>query len=65
MLGNLIIEIKKSKFSQGKIAEYLGISANSMSKKVTGKWDFTASEMFAIQKEFFPDKSLEYLFAKQ
>lgn len=64
MYGNLIAEMKKAKITQTRIAKLLQISNNSVSKKISGKFSFRADEMFAIQKEFFPDKTLEYLFTK-
>lgn len=65
MLGNLIIEAKKRKITYTLIAKLLSLSNNSVTQKMRGKRDFTASEMFAIQKEFFPDMTLEYLFEKK
>lgn len=64
MYGNLMAEMKKHRISQRDIARKLNISDNSMSAKMLCRHDFSNTEMFAIQKEFFPDKTLEYLFTK-
>lgn len=64
MYGNLYIEMKKKDLSQVVISNKIGITPRSFNYKIRGKKDFTTSEMFAIQKEFFPDKTLEYLFTK-
>lgn len=64
MYGNLMAEMRNAKITQRAIAKTIEISENAMSAKMYGRHDFTASEMFTIQKEFFPDKTLEYLFTK-
>lgn len=64
MYGNLYIEMKKKDVSQADISKRLGITSRAMSNKIRGKTDFTTSEMFTIKNEFFPDKTLEYLFTK-
>ena len=64
MYGNLYIQMKKSEHSQTQVRKELGITSRAFNSKMRGKHDFTTSEMFTIQKEFFPDKTLEYLFTK-
>lgn len=65
MLANLAVEMKMKKVTQTQIAEALKITNFSVWKKINGKTDFTASEMFKIQDTFFPDKDLRYLFEKK
>ncbi len=62
MFGNLYKEIKLKGITQTEICKYLGLTNYGFHKKIRGDTDFTSKEMFAIQQEFFPDKSLEYLF---
>lgn len=64
MFGNLYKEIKLNNITQTQISRLLKITNRAMNLKIRGKTDFTSDEMFAIQKEFFPDKSLEYLFKR-
>ena len=65
MLLNLYAEIKRTNKTQTKVAKFLGISNRSFNQKIRGETNFTSDEMFAIQMEFFPDKTLEYLFKKE
>ena len=65
MLLNLIGEMKKAKITQSDLAELLKKSNNIISQKINGKREFKASEMFLIKNAFFPELSLEYLFAKK
>lgn len=64
MLGNLYVEMKIQKITQAQLAQAINNTTRAVSNKLLGKRDFTSSEMFAIQKAFFPEKNLEYLFAK-
>lgn len=65
MFGNLYKELKLRKLTQVELSERLGITNRAFNKKIKGQTDFTCDEMFTIQREFFPDKSLEYLFHKE
>ena len=62
MFANLYMELKKAKITQTTVSNALGITNRTLSIKLRGDTDFTSDEMFAIQQEFFPDKTLEYLF---
>nr|DAL93597.1 MAG TPA: Regulatory protein-modification, helix-turn-helix, transcriptional regulator, DNA [Caudoviricetes sp.] len=64
MFANLYTELKKAHITQIRVSKELGITDRSFSKKIHGNTDFTCEEMFAIQQKFFPDKTLEYLFAR-
>lgn len=65
MLLNLIGEMKKAKITQSDLAELLKKTKNIICLKINGKSDFKASEMFLIKDTFFPEFTLEYLFAKK
>ena len=65
MLLNLIGEMKKAKITQSDLAELLKKSKNIICQKINGKREFKSSEMFLIKDTFFPELSLEYLFAKK
>ena len=48
--------------TQTEIAKLIGVSRQSVSKKISGKTDFKAKEMFLIQQTFFKEHSLEFIF---
>lgn len=60
---NLIVEIRRNKYCQKKLGEYIGVTESCMSRKMCGKSDFTYSEMRKIQ-ECFPNCTLDYLFTE-
>ena len=64
MFGNLYKEIKLKGITQTEICKYLGLTNHGFNKKIRGETDFTSKEMFEIQRTYFPDKTLEYLFAR-
>lgn len=43
----------------------MNLSYESVRNKFFGKTEWTRKEMFIIQEDFFPDKTLEYLFNQQ
>ena len=43
--GKLLGRMKEKGYSQERLAEYVGISANSLNRKLSGKLDFKASEI--------------------
>ena len=40
----------------------LGLAYESIRNKFSGKTEWTRKEMFVIQQDYFPNKTLEYLF---
>ncbi len=62
MLLNLKVELCKKGISAAKIARFLGIRRETMSKKVIEKSQFTRDEMYRIHDNFFPETDLYYLF---
>lgn len=63
LFPNLKAEIARKAIKEKDIAKKIGLSAKTFSSRMTGRSDFTLREMMAIKKHFFPDLSLEYLFA--
>lgn len=62
MYPNLEAEMARSKVTQLKLAQILKITPTTISLKLSGKSPFSLKECVEIKKEFFPDKSLDYLF---
>lgn len=62
---NLFKEMKSKGVSQLQLAKTLNISRKSINNKLSGKNEFTQNEMFLTKNVFFPDLTLEYLFAKE
>lgn len=62
--GNLVKAIKDSNKTQGEIAKALNISMQAFSYKINGKKEFKANEMFVIRDKFFPEMSVDELFAR-
>lgn len=65
MYGNLYKELKQRKITQTEISKFLGLTNQAVCEKVNGGSDFKSTEMFAIKDKYFPDLTLEYLFAKE
>lgn len=63
MFPNLLTEMKRKRYSQKGLAEFIGITERSMTKKMNGKTEFTLREMRAVQMAF-PECSLDYLFVQ-
>ena len=61
MYPNLRAEMARKNIKSTVVAEVLGISYDTMSNKMTGKSDFTRTEIFKIRDEFFPNLTLDYL----
>lgn len=62
MFPNLEAEMARSKITQAKLAEILGITPTTLSFKLNGKGTLSLKECVAIKKSVFPDKTLDYLF---
>jgi plasmid maintenance system antidote protein VapI len=65
MFPNLKAEMARQNISSLKMSEYIGCTPKTFSSKMTGKTDFTRSEIFKIQKAFFPNFTVEYLFSEK
>lgn len=64
MFPNLRAEMARIGVDGVKIAAHLGCNPKTLSRKLTGKGEFTLAEIFKIQNRFFPGNSIEYLFKK-
>ena len=59
---NLEAEMARSKITQAKLAEMLGVTPTTLSFKLSGKSTLSLKECVMIKKNAFPDKTLDYLF---
>ena len=64
MFPNLEAEMARNKVTQVKLAEILGITPTTLSFKMNGKSTLSLKECVEIKRKAFPDKTLDYLFAK-
>lgn len=62
MLVNLKAEMIRHRIYGKDIASFLNVREATISSKLNGKSDFSVNEAMAIQGEFFPNYSIEYLF---
>lgn len=62
MLHNLEAELAREGIHKIQIAQLLHISKRALYDKVSGRTKFTTDQAILIQKTYFPDKSIEYLF---
>lgn len=62
---NLKAEMAKRNVTIEAIADYLGIHRNSVSYKINRGGSFSIEESMDIRKRFFPDLTLDYIFAKE
>ena len=65
MLVNLKAEMVRNQITTEMIMHTLGRSAKTTRDKINGKTGLYMDEAVKIRDEFFPDLSLEYLFAPQ
>lgn len=59
---NLRAEMARYGVSCKHTASMLGVSPKSISNKITGRTEFTLSEMISIRNAYFKEMSIEYLF---
>lgn len=62
MLHNLKAEIVRHNIKKTEIAKCLNIGNRTLYGKIKGETKFTTDEAFKIQKTFFPECTLDYLF---
>lgn len=62
MFKNLKAEMAREGLERKAIALGIGVSERSFGNKMTGRSEFTRSEMLKIHKKYFPKCSIEYLF---
>lgn len=63
MFPNLEAEMARCRITQSCIASLLGVTPTTLSFKLNGKSPISLKECTKIKNEFFPDKTLDYLFA--
>lgn len=61
---NLILELKRRGITQAELAEQIGISETTFSRKMSGRQDFWLSEARAIADRLSPCK-MDELFEKK
>ena len=61
---NLQIEMLKKGVTQEELAKLIKRTRLTISNKLQGETSFLVEEAFLIQKTFFPDKELNYLFRR-
>jgi len=64
MFPNLKAEMARKKIDGLTLSVAIGCTPKTFSNKLSGKSEFTRSEIFTIQKEFFPKLSVDYLFSE-
>lgn len=62
MFKNLHAEIARNSYTKKSIAEFLGISESSLRYKLSGKTEFTLSEIKKLKQLLGENLSVEYLF---
>lgn len=62
MFPNLEAEMARTKLTQAKMANLLGVTPTTLSFKLNGKSNLSLKECVEIKKKAFPDKTLDYLF---
>ena len=62
MFKNLLAEMARRDINNLDLSRLLNLTPNTISRKMTGKSEFTRKEMFAIRDNFFPELTIEYLF---
>ena len=62
MLCNLKAEMARKQIMSKDLANLLGINPTTISAKINSRSEFTLEEAQKIQRGFFPDLELQYLF---
>lgn len=60
--SNLRAEMARTQTTIKQIAETVGVNRDTMGGKLSGKRPLFLSEAFIINRTFFPDKDIPYLF---
>ena len=64
MFKNLEAEMARKNLTKKKISDELPIVYKTLLNKMNGYTPFTKAEMFAIKKKYFPECTIDYLFAE-
>ena len=62
--ANINAEMVRRRIRKPEVAAALGINQKTFRNKLSGKSEFTFSEVQMVRDTFFPDLSLEYLFER-
>lgn len=62
MFSNLRAEMARKEITIIEISKLLGVNRDTVSRKLSGKSKLYLNEAMLINKEFFPNKELQYLF---
>lgn len=62
MFSNLNAEMAREKLTIKRLSKISGVNYESLKLKLRGVTEFKLSEMVAIKRTAFPDKTLDYLF---
>lgn len=65
MYPNLEAEIARKDITKTEIADGINMPRSTFTQKIGGKFEFTVGEAKRIQKKYFPEYSIEYLFKKR
>lgn len=65
MFPNLRAEMSRADVSTADISRATHKTDKTVLSKISGKADFTLSEVYAIRDTFFPGFGIEYLFATE
>jgi len=65
MHSNLKAEMARKRLRVIDIANCIGKTEKTAGNKISGKCAFTMTECAAIKNAYFPDLSIEYLFATE
>lgn len=65
MFRNLEAELARKGFIKGDLAKLLGVRYATVIDKTKGRSQFSIDEAFRIRDNFFPDLTLDYLFAQE
>jgi len=64
MFPNLRAEMARKQITIKEIANTIGVGRAAASQKLSGKTPITLAEAFMIEKNYFPDSDIRYLFAE-
>ena len=62
-VDNLEAEMKRNKISRSDIAKLLGLSYRTIHSRFNGESEWGYAECVKVRDVYFPDKTLDYLFA--
>lgn len=65
MLPNLRAEMARAGISQKELADTIGRSLNWVESRLQDKATFPVADAILVKKTYFPELSIEYLFAEE